>query len=263
MADYIKGLDLSSIQGSNIDWAQLYSLGYRFVFIRACIGNDFNDTDYVANMKGAQAAGLKSAPYLFLYPLCTDPNHPNRDPKDQAALHYKFVGNTQAAAIDLEWPYQNQWKTWGIDANFITQWLLTYLQEYERLSGVRPIIYSYPSFLEALNLPQSFADDYKLWIASYTATPVVPKPWNDWAFWQQSGGTEKLPNGIPVDIDVAKDLSLWDAAFPITPPIVMAPANPIPPTVPTVPVAPVVPTPPVSSSNWLQNLWNIFLGLFK
>ena len=270
MTDYIKGLDTASIQGK-IDWQQAATSGVQFCWHRCFVGNDFPDPNYATNVQEAQAAGIKCGSYFFCYPLPTDSSHPNRDPKDQAALHDKAagtIGQSLPACADIEWPYVQNWSQWNCSASQITQWLLTYLQEYERLSGVRPIIYSYPSFLEALNLPQSFADDYKLWIASYTTTPVIPKPFTEWTAWQTSGGTVKLPNGIPVDEDVMKDISLWD-----TTPVIPVPDPPISPTVIVIPPtpSPVVPAPPptipvvptTQSSNWLQNLWQILSGFFK
>jgi hypothetical protein len=131
------------------------------------------------------------------------------------------------------------------------------------LSGTRPVVYTYPYFAHAINLPASFGQKYKLWIASYQATPAVPAPWTDWVLWQDSGGTQKLPNGVPVDTDKAKDLSLWDtspAAPPPDPPPEPAP-QPLPPTPPEG-------TGPVSGTtdagaNIFSTIWNLVSGLVK
>jgi hypothetical protein len=113
---------------------------------------------------------------------------------------------------------------WGVTNSSINQWMRAYFEEYTRLdSNRRPLIYTYPYWAKAISLDSYFAQ-YQLWIASYQPTPAVPAPWKDWTMWQRSGGTEKLPNGVPVDVNVVRDLSLWDS----TPVIVSPPPEPDP-----------------------------------
>ena len=119
------------------------------------------------------------------------------------------------------------------------------MAEYERLSGVRPILYTYFFYAQACNLPPQFAT-YKLWDANFEHPPKIPKPWTDWVLQQDGGGTTgvvlRLPNGIPVDDDLAKDLSLWgDEVVASAPSVAPAPAPPV--IAPSPAPAPVEPTP--------------------
>jgi lysozyme len=255
----VRGVDVSSVQG-DVDFNWLVKQGIQFVIIKCYTGNDGKDPFYEKNLAGAAAAGLKFGIYHFIYPLPSDPAHPGRDPKAQAALHYKAAGDQKIVCCDLEWPEPQDWLKWHVDGQFIAKWTLEYLAEYERLSGVRPLIYTYYFYAQACNLPPQFAQ-YKLWDANFEHPPKVPKPWTDWVMQQEGGGTTgvtmRLPNGIPVDTDLAKDLSLWGdvpaaavAPTPVQTPVVVAPEPVAPAVVPEpapTPVAPALPTPATGS----------------
>src|SRR5271154_2901644 len=129
-----KGLDISSAQGSNIDFASIKNAGYDFVIIECYIGNDNVSADYDNFLQGALAAGLKVGSYHFIYPLLTDPAHPNRDPIGQANLHFNHC-KTNLVCIDAEWPEPKDWAQWGCTASQINQWCIDYLKEYTRLCG--------------------------------------------------------------------------------------------------------------------------------
>jgi len=271
MNNFIKGCDVSDVQGE-VDFHWLVQQGFQFVIVKCFTGNDGKDSKYDENVAKARAAGLKVAAYHFIYPLPTDDAHPTRDPKVQAKLHYDAAGDVSVVACDLEWPVPQEWATkWNVNANFIKQWTLTYLAEYERLSGKRMILYTYPNFAQILQLSANpeFAQ-YPLWIASYTNPPTIPHPWTDYVLWQDGGGTSghklTLPNGIPVDSDVAKDLSLWDTTnteVPIKPspldPISMDPVtNPI-----IINNPPPSPELPISNANFLTGLIQALQNLLK
>jgi lysozyme len=259
MTTLIKGIDISSLQGT-VDFRAVAATGVQFVIVRCAVGNDGTDSMYAKNIAAAKAAGLKVGAYNFVYPLPTIPGHESRAPAAQAAAHVK-AANGEIPFCDLEWPVQSDWSRWGCTAASIVEWVTEYLQAYEQLSGQRPIVYTYPYFANSINLPASFGQTYKLWIASYESTPTIPKPWTDWVMWQNSGGTQKLPNGVPVDTDYVKDLSLWlPVVVPPAPPapVVVNPPTPVPIPVPVPPPAPAPVVP--STSIWQQ--WAIFIGKF-
>jgi GH25 family lysozyme M1 (1,4-beta-N-acetylmuramidase) len=275
MADLIKGIDISIIQG-NVDFKTVAASGVQFVICRCGVGNGGIDTRYKQNIASAKAAGLKVMAYHFVYPLPPLASQPLRDPKAQAQMHVNAAGG-ELAACDLEWPPPEQWAKWGCTAGQITQWTIEYLEAYEHLSGIRPVVYTYPYFCKAINLPVSFGQKYKLWIASYqSGSPAVPHPWTDWVLWQDSGGSQKLPNGVPVDTDKAKDLSLWDPPVvvqpdpvpvpdpvqpPVPDPVFVPPPDLTPPPLP--PVVPVPVAPPPAGPNIFVVLWQIVVGLFN
>lgn len=274
MVDYIKGIDISSIQNAKpIDWQWIVDQGIKFVICRAGVGNGGIDKNYTANVAAAKAVGLKVAAYHFVYPLPTIPSQPLRDPILQAQYHYKSAGG-ELACCDFEWPDVGQWSKWGCTAQQINDWGLAYLAEYSRLDGRKMIFYTYPSYAISVKMSAEYAQ-YPLWIASYQPNkPWVPAPFHDWVMWQYSGGTAmKLSNGIDVDTNWAKDLSLWDVpGQPVSEPIpdhqpsdtpdpaIVDSVQPAaaPPPAPT--GGPVVST---SSGNILNTIWNAISGLFK
>jgi GH25 family lysozyme M1 (1,4-beta-N-acetylmuramidase) len=276
MADLIKGIDISTIQG-NVDFAAVAATGVQFVVCRCGVGNGGKDGKYDQNIANARAAGIKVAAYHFIYPLPPQANQPLRDPVKQAQLHAGWAGDVPVVCCDLEWPAPQDWAKWGCSAAQIVQWTVTYLEAYEAATGIRPVVYTYPYFAAAIKLPSDFGQKYKLWIASYQAGhPAVPAPWTDWVMWQDSGGTgptaQHLPNGAPVDGDKMKDLTdLWpaEAAVPApdpTPAPDPAPVpdpTPVPAPDPAPEPAPVVVAPTAPSLNIFQVIINFLTGLFK
>lgn len=245
MSNYIKGVDISVVQG-NVDFQWLVNQGIQFVIVRCGVGNDGADVRYSQNIAGAKAAGLKVMAYHFVYPLPPAPGKTGRAPAEQAKMHFD-AAKGELACVDIEWPEYNHWSKWGCTPAQINQWLIDYLKEYERLSGQRMPVYTYPSYADLVKFSSELAQ-YPLWIASYTSKPRIPKPWTDWQMWQTEGGKLlTLPNGMPVDTNVAKDLSLWESASTpapepsVEPPTVveMPPSNePAPQVTPSVPAAP-------------------------
>jgi len=207
----IRGIDVSVVQGK-IDWRAVKSAGVEFAVVKCGNGNDGFDPHYATNVAGARAAGLKVAAYHFVYPLPPQVGNPSRDPENQAKLHHDHIMATSGevlTAIDCEWPAPPDWAKWGCTSAQIDAWCLAYLSAYADLAGVSPLVYTYPDWAKHVGLSSGWAA-YRLWIASYQAEPFIPAPWTDYALWQNSGGTAKLPGGGPVDTDLAHDLSLWD-----------------------------------------------------
>lgn len=264
----VKGIDISSVQG-NVDFKWLVNQGIQFVIVKCYEGNKGKDPYYNRNVAGAKAAGLKVAAYHFIYPLPTDAAHPDRDPKVQAKMHYEAAGDIPFACCDLEWPEPQDWAKWGCTADQIKKWTLEYLTEYERLSGQVMILYTYYFFAKTLSLPAEFTK-YPLWVANFDFPPKVPKPWTDYVMQQTGGGKTGvamiLPNGIPVDTDLAKDLSLWNA--PVVTPVPEPTPEPTPPDPapepvpePPVPPPPTPPSPPPAGQNPLVQLLQAILKL--
>jgi lysozyme len=249
----VLGYDLSSVQGnlSVATFQTMASQGISFIIAKCYTGNNTNGVDptYYSNITNAQAAGLQVAAYHFIYPL---PNNgtANRDPVSQANLHFQAAGNI-LAFCDAEWPATQDWASWGCTAAQINQWVLTYLQTYSQLSGRPMPIYTYPYWAQSVGFSSQFSQ-YPLWIASYGGTtPTIPAPWSSYCAWQYGGGTGKLPNGAPVDQDLAPDLSLW--GFPASTMPVGAPL-PVPSPLPAPSPNP-APTPPSSPGNGGSDIW--------
>lgn len=240
----IRGIDVSAAQGAHIDWSWVAAQGIRFVISKAAEGNkSAPDPMFAPNVAGARAAGLYVGAYLFAYPLPPMASEPVRDPVAQAKHHFDLCGGLGSKdgeippSLDMEWPAVPDWAKWGCTAAQIRQWAIDYLAAAEGLWGVRPIVYTYPSWAAAVDLGAEprFAR-YPLWMASYARPtgwptegdrpPVIAKPWTDWTLWQTAGGTAmKLSNGSPVDTDVfaGDEAELRALCYRPSPPLTVAP----------------------------------------
>jgi len=206
------GIDASAIQG-NIDFLWLKNNGYTFTIFRNYIGNDFRDAMCDTNLAKAKAVGLKTGIYNFCYILPDAAGHANRNPEDQATLHFNNTPKGELVCVDLEWPSPDDFAKWNINAAFVNDWVFRYLEHYKQLSGLTSsqiIVYTYPYFGKAVNFRLEIGE-YPLWYANYSNLPIM-QPWTDWTIEQTSGGDKlTLPNGHTCDIDQVKDFSLWDA----------------------------------------------------
>jgi lysozyme len=215
----LKGIDVSSIQGI-VPWEKVAAAGCSFAIVKASTGNNPGvDPMFARNVAGAKAAGLIVGAYNFAFPLPHDPLKANRDPADQAKLHFDQCGGFGShdgelgPFVDAEWPEPPDWARWGCSAEQIREWLLVYLDAATQLWGRLPTVYTYPSWAQSVGLASNptFAQ-YPLWAASYThpdrwpvdgEAPVQIAPWGaSWRFWQSSGGTQTIWSGVPVDCDV-------------------------------------------------------------
>lgn len=235
----IKGGDSSRVQGL-LPFPQLAALGMRFVILKAQQGNDGFDPCFERNMKAALAAGIVPFAYCFAYPLPGD--KPGRDPKQQAKLCvdrlYRFPEmRGRPIFVDLEWPEPSDWTKWGCTAAQIAAWCRDFCAEIFRLTGVRPIIYTYPWWWAAVSNggDVAWAAEYALWLAAYIkgwpaegTSPRIPAPWKTWLFWQFDGnGGLVLPNGLDADFCVFNgtedDLQALTRGAPPAPPVVDGP----------------------------------------
>lgn len=183
-----RGLDTSHYDG-RIDFKMVKLSGREFV-IQKC--TEYNvDNSYAKNKADAKAAGLLFGSYHFF--------HPSRDPALQA---HTFLNYAQPKARELI-PCLDWETTDNVPSHSDMMRAKIWLDVVEKATGRKPLIYLAPYFGQTLNLSSDFAD-YPLYIAHYgTSVPLVPTPWQKWAFHQY---TEKgdVP-GIPApdeDLDV-------------------------------------------------------------
>lgn len=175
-----QGLDVSHWNGT-IHWKRVKSSGMKFVIVKATEGTGFNDPAYARNRAGARGANLHFTAYEF-----ADPGSRPRDPVEDAA-HFVRVAGLHSAdlvpVLDLE-------QTGGLnDANLIT-WVKRWCDAVEHRLGVRPIIYTSPSFwTQHMDDTTALAEaGSPLWIAHwFVQDPMLPAAeWNGtgWSLWQ-------------------------------------------------------------------------------
>ncbi|HBU81778.1 MAG TPA: hypothetical protein DEF35_09080 [Paenibacillus sp.] len=189
----VQGIDVSRYQGT-IDWVKVKASGMTFVFIKATEGQTYTDPNFVSNVKGALSAGMLVGTYHFL--------KATKEAVAKAeAAHYakslEAVGGAKALQLPPVMDYENNPN--GISKAQINIVAKAFLTELERLTGVKPIIYTGNSF--AGNFDTSLSG-YDLWIARYSNTKVPDDQpaWKNWTIWQYSDAG-KVP-GITGNVDL-------------------------------------------------------------
>lgn len=146
--------------------------------------------------------------YLCHFFVATD------DPAEQAHAflsHVVFEAGDLAPVVDVE-------TMGGAPVPDLPARLRTFLETVEHAVGVRPILYTGPSFWST-HMNDGFGE-YPLWIAQYgVSTPTVPPGWTDWQLWQYRGDAD-LPDVSPVvDLDrLRAGVEIGRLLIPVAPP---------------------------------------------
>jgi lysozyme len=156
---------------------------------------------------------------------------PQRDPLRQATEFAETAMQLSHLRPVVDWETLG-----GMTARDATSAVLCFVNATERLWGVKPILYSYPSMLEQIVYPAAaarlaaLAEVCDLWVAHYGAPkPWIPKPWTEvnCLAWQFDGdGFLRLPNGVDCDFDwFMGDEAELVRRWGYTPPMVLAPTT--------------------------------------
>jgi lysozyme len=196
------GIDVSSYQPT-VDWQALKAGGYTFAFIKASEGTGV-DATFQTHFAGAKTAGILRSAYHFF--------HPELDAVAQAQV---FLGQLAdpgdlPPALDVE---ELNDVPLAQAAAGISAWV-----DYVTAKLARPIVYTSPSFWNALPLITAIGGKADLWVAQWTAAdPEQVSGWDGWAFWQYSD-TAVVP-GVPDAVDAdrfngsAAELAQYSASF--------------------------------------------------
>lgn len=192
----IPGIDVSKWQ-ADIDWLKVKHTGVCFAFIKASQGISHIDPFFSINWQAARAAGIIRGAYHYF--------HSRLDAEVQAESFYRLLSvdaGELPPVVDLEAP-----ETSG---SALMLALSRFLQKFEKLSGLRPMIYTSPGFWNSYvtPYPPEWPNNYPLWIAHYGVDrPSIPYPWLNFNFWQFSekgevAGITRFPSRRPkVDLN--------------------------------------------------------------
>jgi len=192
----IPGIDVSHWQ-REIDWSEVKRSGIKFAFIKATEFPDkrtslFVDGELRKNIAGASSNGILWGAYHFF--------RTHIDPVIQAKVFCEAVGdfNSLPPVLDLE--------AAGSKGERLNYKVRQFLDETERITNIRPIIYSSGGFWRSYlayekRAHTDWARAYPLWIAQYTNLwPTPLYPWAGWEFWQYTD-KGKIP-GIITHVDL-------------------------------------------------------------
>ena len=184
----VRGIDVSEHQGE-IDWDAVAADGVEFAYIRVSDSLSRMDPYFERNWQEAGRVGLLRGVYQYF--------RPSQDPVAQAQVLLDAMGpigpDILPPMFDIETD-SNQ-----TDA-VVSARAQVWLEMVENATGVRPIVYTYPSFWAENDFEGNWSD-YLLWIANYEVEcPLVPDDWNRWAFFQYS--STGAVDGISGNVDL-------------------------------------------------------------
>ena len=203
-SELVSGVDVSHWNGAP-NWRQAQASGVRFVIAKATDGRDFVDQTYARNKAEAEALGIAFTAYHFARPDSTP--HDARAEADHFVATANLNGDDLIPALDLE-------RSGGLSPPALRRWVRTWLAEVQVKLGVKPMIYSSPSFWNVhMGNSTWFAENgYLLWIAHWGVdTPRVPaQQWlgHGWTMWQTTSAAqvEGFPGRVDHDFYSARSL---------------------------------------------------------
>lgn len=191
------GVDVSHWNGAP-RWAAAKEAGVKFVIAKATEAQRFVDSQYARNKGRADALGIRFTAYHFA--------QPDRTSGDAVLEADHFVrtaslsGRHLLPVLDLE-------VHGGLSQKRLIEWARTWVRRVEQRLGVKPMIYTSPSFwVERMGNTRWFADNgNRLWIAHWgAAEPRVPAAnWGGrgWTMWQVSDCAKVAGINGCVDVD--------------------------------------------------------------
>ena len=181
-AEGLRGIDVSHWQG-RISWADVAADGIDFAIAKATEGRIYQDDEYARNKERAEANGIAFGAYHFA--------SPDKTANDAVIEANNFVDTADLKPGNLR-PVLDLEKNGGLGIKKLRKWVKAWLAQVQARVGVKPIIYTSPSFWkDKMGNSRWFADNgYALWIAHWDAAkPRVPaRNWggDGWSIWQHS-----------------------------------------------------------------------------
>ena len=195
-----QGVDVASWQhpgGAAINWREVSASGHRFAFVKATEGIGYVNPFFVADSKQAQNAGMLIGSYHMA--------RPNSSATAQAAEYAAALATQPQPSLppvlDIEYAE-------NLGPAQLSAWVREFVTEIERLTGRKPIIYTYRYFWQENMANTSEFSDYPLWLAAYENRPPsdIPGGWNHMTFWQRAD------NGVVPGMVTVSDINLFNGS---------------------------------------------------
>lgn len=178
------GIDVSK-HNQAINWGQVASSGVKFAFIKAGSTNKGLDPFYDANMRGAQAAGIKTGVYLYSYATNVE------QAQNEANLLLSWMSNytvNYPVVYDVEDACMR-----GLSTQQVQDMINTFCSTIYA-AGYYPMVYSFKN----LYLGKIGNVGYDKWVAQYSDHCDYP---GDISIWQSSshGSIAGVPTRVDID----------------------------------------------------------------
>ncbi len=191
----IRGIDVSVYQG-DIDFSAVKKGGIGAVYIRAGAGNSYTDGKLDDNYCKAKAAGLKIGFYYYVTAM---------NEEEAVSQAEKFAALIKGKNYEMR-PAMDYESFSGLDREAVNNIGIAFLKETERLTGVRPAVYS--DSYRTRNLWDARFGKYPLWVADYDGGENPPDSpiWRAWAGFQYSdrGRIDGIADYVDLDYFTAE-----------------------------------------------------------
>lgn len=201
-----KGVDISVAQG-NVNMDKIKAAGYDFVMIRCGFGNDDPDQDdsqFEANVKKAEAAGLPWGAYLYSYALNID------EAKSEAQHVIRLLRGkkpTMPIALDMEDADGYKRRNGMPTNNELVKICETFLSTIKK-AGYYPMLYASLSWLDNQLNDKSLLESVDIYCAQWNSVCQFD---GRLGIWQYGGETNYLEsNSIPGVGTIDKDMCYKD-----------------------------------------------------
>ena len=182
-AEVAVGVDVSKYQGG-INWQQVKASGIRFAMIRVGTTKKGLDEQFINNINGANAAGIRTGIYIYSY--ATTPEAAAAEANQVLAWIAPYTV-TFPVAIDIEDSSQK-----GLNAAQLQAIADTFCNIISA-NGYEPMVYASKNWFVG-RMPSVSAPK---WVAQYNSACDYP---GDYAMWQSSSHGSYA--GIPTRVDV-------------------------------------------------------------
>ncbi|AAT89940.1 lysozyme [Leifsonia xyli subsp. xyli str. CTCB07] len=192
--DYVPGDDVSGWQ-TDVNWSDAASKGARFVYIKATEDDDYVSPQYETQWKGAQDTGFYRGSYHFGRPFWSDGT--SQAKHFMNTIHnWKPTQRILPPMLDLEHRCSDLKKPWAIKKckamtpKDVVKWIYEFVSVVEkRTGGVKPVIYTNPSWWKKYTGNTTKFSSYPLFIAKWVSDVsdgpgALPGGWKHWTLWQ-------------------------------------------------------------------------------
>lgn len=193
MADFdIKGIDVSKHQGSYVDFERVYDQGFKFSIVKATEGTDFQDKLFFSNwekllkLDGEMYRGA----YHFARPDSVGGASDGAAEAKDFAAALKAAGGYSKGCLPPTLDFEKYSES---DASDNVPWIEAFVKTIEDELGRTPMIYTGANIWKYEVGNSDAFTDLPLWLVYYTSAdrpskPMNSLPWEDFTFWQFSGG---------------------------------------------------------------------------
>ena len=185
----VQGMDVSSHQPS-VNWAQQYSAGARFAYVKATEGDSYRNPLFTDQYNGASNAGMFRGAYHFAIPT------PNSSGAAQANYFinngggWTADGRTLPPLLDIEYnPYSQYGNTcYNFTPAQMVSWIRDFSNTVKARTGRVPMIYTTADWWNRCTGNSTAFADHPLHIARYSTAGAgtMPAGWGDYTVWQYS-----------------------------------------------------------------------------